>query len=74
MAKESEIEKARANAARALQLVVYEAARSGQPFIARSTAERLVDSLAVLVLEVLAEHATEAEATRAEAHGAYDRG
>jgi len=44
---------ARMAAARALQVVVHEAVTSGNPFVARETAERLVDNIIVCVLETI---------------------
>ena len=50
---------ARTACAKALQLLVYEAATSDTPFIDRSVAESFVDSLACVVLETIAAQAAE---------------
>lgn len=57
-----ELKAARAAGAKALQLLVYEAAQSGKPFIGRDTAEALIDAIATVVLETIAaNHAAQQE-------------
>jgi hypothetical protein len=64
MTPEEKLIQARGAAARALQMVVYEAVQHKSPIVDRDVASRLVDSLVLVVLEALAAHNTDSKETK----------